>query len=595
MPKPLFIGIALISLILIGTFYFGIQSVILEDDFFTDEDFKIISPALAKDLTTKSGDTYEDENWKVVRQPDSGSGASAGQSVSNFVINNNQLVLSAKNAEATATFKKNMAHRDILLLTEGFQSETTIHLGDKNIATLSSTSQDPEFFTINLLLDTINTNEYHVFINGRETNKVIIDSENIVLKFVHIKGSFNIIKIASRPFFNCEVDTDETSFTAKYAEGEIVTFKSLPIQPVKFCPDSRTVILRDIETGDERTDYFRTSFKLLASGEPFIVPEGKLAEINYIIDLAEGQPSSNCGQGKYVSNGQCKQYVFEEEDKLELIRDTRTVLVTKGTITFNNALNIGDITISSDKPEFSCEEQLSETKDSENAPSPEPSCWTTKINGETHIYGQPKKFNDFITLTYIGDAQWKRSDGIADYTNTISLDLDRSFLRPKATNDDYYVELNKEHDITFEIDNKFTNFNDGGLSVIKQTDLLSGESSEIKTFELTTSKKVYSFKEKEAQLGKVTYTIIPFVKIGEQNVYADRALVYTYFVYQGEKPTTPTVEVEAEQSEQQKPVQSLPQEVTLSEEQSSYLVMIGIGIALIIIFFVIYIIVKLLL
>ena len=363
-------------------------------------------------------------------------------------------------------------------------------------------------------------------------------------------GELIIDYIVSRPYYSCDVEPDETVFTARYYSGVSISYSSLPIRPVKFCPDSRTAIFIDKATNKERGDIFASTWKKLAAGETIIVPEDQLLEVNYIVDFKEGMATSNCGTGAYFDGSKCIQVVTEKDDVIIVINNVTFITVGKNDILFTDTIEIGDEKIVVTNLKYSGTEK--------STPSKNPELWDITVASQNLFkpidsidltWNDEIAVNDYLTLKWVGDAQFKNG-AIEDRDDKFILGVkpERNYLKvtsidTSSLEDKFYTKLKAEASAKVTVDNKLANFDSSqaGYRLIKTRDLLTGQTSTLEQISLPKGVKTIEIPLDTGALGQTTYQVLLFTKFGDEIVYHNQPVIFNYEVYTGQKPTNVTL------------------------------------------------------
>lgn len=376
---------------------------------------------------------------------------------------------------------------------------------------------------------------YNLEINGVESKSIIISEQNVTFAYeFYILNGYVIIKdLQSRPFFNCQVEDDEIVIKDEFIGSQEIDINDLSYHPIKFCTDSFPVLIRDISKGltpDLRGDITRQ----LAQGEKINIPEGRVYTIGYIADFIEGI-HTKCPLGFAWKKGKCEQYIIEKQDIVEVIRDVRFIEVGIQEVLFTNSGKIGDTTLNSGKPIFSCGNEVKAT-DSENAPDPREECWNIPISykGEKVAkYSSMLDLDSYFSVTPFTVARYKQGVVQDGYMNTLILKIKKSFLDVKAKKETpYYFIFNSPQKLCFNIVNNANNFPSAGARVKVQNKLLNEEETKFITFPIQKGQNDYCLDLNNNQIGKFEYNINPYVEIGKKNIFDDQSAVYTLEVVQ---------------------------------------------------------------
>lgn len=340
--------------------------------------------------------------------------------------------------------------------------------------------------------------------------------------------------LKTRPFFSCEIQQDEVLVKDTFSAGQF-GYSDLSFKPFKFCTTDFPVLIQEVGTGvtsDKRGDITTK----LSYREPIIVPEGRIYIVGYIADYSNGMKERcSVGQSYNTKLGKCEQYATEESDIIEVVREVKFIEVGKNEFTFTNSGSIGDLSISSSAPKFTCSDTYA------TAPNPNEGCWNIPVtagNGAFNpIYGKEFLIKTGIVGKAFTEAVWE--NGILrnnKYTNTILVTINDLFDVIPSFDKAYFVNQNEEAYLYLTIDNKVANFKDAGVKIVIDNKLLNTEETKFVSFPITLGENTYKIKKETGQLGQFEYKITPFVTISGKNVFDNQQVTYSYEVIQKVTP-----------------------------------------------------------
>ena len=323
-----------------------------------------------------------------------------------------------------------------------------------------------------------------------------------------------------RPFFNCEVEDDQV--IVKDTFSTTFTIDDLTFHPVKFCSDSLPVIIRDIEkgiTGDLRGDITRS----LAKGNIIQVPEKRVYTVGYITEFQEGM-AERCeiSQAYNTQKKKCEQYIEEKPDIIEVSREIKFIEVGLEEFAFKNQGKIGELEITSGKPEFICS-----SEDARKAPNPSEDCWLIPVNEAKIKYGEKTQLNPYLSVTSYTEAEYR---GIVQegHTNTLKVSfLNKEFLETELVKEiEYFIIKGKQFNLPVIIDNKLSNFQQAGVRLEVNNVLLNKKSTTFVEFPIKKGKETYNINLEANQFGKFEYNIVPYIKVGDRFIFDDQQITY---------------------------------------------------------------------
>lgn len=540
--------VSFLVLTLVGAYFLGVTQFTAFDDFNTEDDFTI--PQESKWTTDL-----------VSRTCQAGGGSSKGYSGS-ATIQNGQYVLTSpyNDATSTVTYKTDLKQKDfktrvtLQVNNPQFNSGSaifTLSLGGVQIYTDSITSGNSKLGSSNskdLLIEGIkdieNPDIYHINVNGEEVKQIEVKSDTALLSYTvnnqnagtcPYPGStaLSIDYLKSRPYFNCYVDSDEVVIRDVFVEGSTFGYDDLTYPPVKFCVDSYPAIKRSFTEKGVKADIQGQLTKKIITNQQITVGEGESIEIYYIADYKEGM-GLRCGLDlAYDTTAKkCVKIIAEAEDIVEIINNKEFITIQKNQYLFQDKLTFADAVLTSQKPVYLCANQEAKA----NAPDPENKCWESTISYDGKLLkfqaNEEKSLNDYLSLKYIPEAQFKDKLVQDDYTNNFVLSY-KDFLSINSIGDpkdDYYVVFGKDANVKFSIDNKLGDLSGAGVQVMKKTSLLFSETTEQKTIAIKEGKHDYSIPIDSNRLGIVSYQITPFFKIGNELFFDNEVITRNYEV-----------------------------------------------------------------
>lgn len=519
----IFLAILVLGLISLISF-----SLTLESDYNNYDDFTITSPA----ILSKNG---ADSKWNV-------------QTNCEIEYQEDTLRISSATTETACTFdlttSQNMKGYDLLTdfvigTNSGSQASSEvvayISLG-RNIYTASHSKnkREKDIESSHKIIATqnrANQKIYNVEVNGKEVQEMQTPQEKILFRYtLSLRGGYvEIDHLKFRPFFNCEVESDEVIIKDTFSEGSF-TINDLSFRPLKFCSDSFPVIIRDTEKGitsDLRGDITKN----IARGEHIQVPEGRVYSVGYIADYQKGMQERCALDTAYnTQKKRCEKYIEEKEDVIEVVREVKFIEVGNEEIIFENEAKIGDTVLTSGKPEFVCQ-----SENSESAPNPQESCWLIPISYQGQDYkvqwGKEQQLNSYVKTTPYTNARFKDGSVESIFTNTLKISLlNKEFLDVNPVKSPYFVIKDQPFIVNLTIDNKLANFEDAGVKIDVNNILLNKKTTQLSQFPIKLGDNNYAFSEDSSQFGKFEYKITPFVKIGGKYIFDDQELTYNFEV-----------------------------------------------------------------
>lgn len=566
--KRTWLIISLFSLLIIVALfagYFSIQQTALFDDYTIEEDFKILSPVLATIGSNCNVDSSvcEDTRWRIDE--------SINYPGRRFYVSEENLILTAIDGDRNkVTFKVDLKGRDVKFRIFGgesskindFYSENNVYFGDSLIFQKKGTFMNGEFF-VEILIDPLDKTLYHVNINGEENVKTVkIISEKAFLVFeTYMKDGFagtssiTIDYIKSKPYFSCEITSDEIVFTDRYVSGTKIKYvKSendpsdvigLTHKPLKLCPKENPVKFRSIKEGAERADTLGVTFDKLIHNEIITVPPDELMEVRYIVDFKEGMSQDNCGIDGYYSYPEgCKKIVFEKTDIIQFTESKEFIIVGKNELVFQDSIQVFDKVISLGSPQFSCENEEVKTSYASN-------CLSSSVNydGKTYVFND----NQVIDLDTFFNLKWTPSvtykDGnINTYMNRAILGLkNRDMLKIEFTQDkpiDYFVIFGSNREFTFTINNQYGDIDNSGIILTTNRLLLEKQTTESISIPFKKGITTYTVKIPSDSYGGVQFIATPYFYIGNEIFYDDERISKNYEVVAAIPSETTIVEKE---------------------------------------------------
>ncbi|QGH73159.1 MAG: hypothetical protein [Siphoviridae sp. ctjeG17] len=587
--------VLIVSVILLGLFtLYGVFFSVGFDDYVTQDDFSINSPALLQSSNVCStigvnnrglgGQTVcNDGVWSSYAE---GNGNSEACPVATSSINeeNGLAIITAQGGrKGSITFLKNLDNHHIKLnglfevssYSRGGPTTGTMNIYLNNTVVYSQSmtvfeganrggmTQD-EPFVIELLLDVENENKYNVEANGVKISSIIVPQETVLIT-VEVTSSGEscsapsarvlLDNVKAKPYFSCRVDDDEVVVVDRFKEGVTFDRADLAYPVRKFCPTEYPSIRRSLDQKGVIADTQGQFASKLLAGESITVQDGETIEIYSITDYKEGM-GARCGLDSAYDPAQarCVKIIEEQADTVEFINSKEIITVGKNQIAFVDKINIGDTTITSSKPAYSCAEQ--DTK--ANAPDPQKSCWSTSVayagQSTTFKYDDSKDLNQYLNLRYIPTAQFKDEIVQDDYKNNFVLTIrnDDIFQIGNIVQDknNYYVKTNSKRDIPFTVTNNLANFakEQSGYTVKKTSLTLFAEETQTINVALPRGTTSASYSIPTNVVGQFVYEITFWYKIGDEVVYDNEKIVRSFEVVDT-VPTDVTVNVVEKQSQ----------------------------------------------
>tara|TARA_Y100000310_G_scaffold344138_1_gene455319 strand:+ start:145 stop:2082 length:1938 start_codon:yes stop_codon:yes gene_type:complete len=556
-------------LIIIGLQFFGaidLFSAIGFDDFLIEDDFSVASPALIGKGTCSSANrvnTCTDDKWQTVRtslpgrHPCPGQGASSSTTVSD-----GKLVLTANSATtAKATYQLNLKDKDIKtnyklsVGTPGHQTAGggfSVYLGNQKVHSDSMSftfsklgRSGSKEYLLRLIKDIEEEDLFYIEVNGKVTGNITITETIAKLKFEVGSGgsqchqssaSLTIDQVKARPYFNCAVDSDEVVVRDVFNEGSTFTIRDLTYPRVsQFCVEEYPIIKRSLTKKGIRADKLGTLTNKLVKGQSITVGSGETIEVYAIVDFVEGMGNRCTLDSAWDTTlKKCVKIIEEEEDVVQLQNITQFVTVGADDVLFKGSTKIGDATLTSKKPKYTCHSQDKKAI----APSPQASCWTTVVDydGEetTFKYGETKNIHSLVKLKYFADARYKQDTGKStssvqnDYVNHFLLTVGDILDITAKFDDTFYVLFGKDHDIKFEVNNKLSKFDNSGIQVRETRKLLTSQSTQQKIIRFGSGTNEYSYPVNSNVFGKVDYEITFWYEIAGQKFFDDEKVVRSF-------------------------------------------------------------------
>lgn len=541
------------------------------DDFYIEDDFQ------------QQG--YTESNWEM----NPGVTYSVGQ-----------LSVSHVNG-ADTTYLKNLKERDIKTKVElsvsgctayGQTSYFTLELGNHVVYTDSITTDvaaiSKDIF-IELIKHTTDPDTFSVIINGEQVSTVTIPETTAMLKYSFNRnnncgtagpyGGVIITYLKSRPFFNCILDSNEVWVRDRFAEGTTFDITDLKYTPTKFCLDSYPAVLRDLDLGVRVAGDVTKSMVL---GEAVTVPANSYIEVSYAT-LYQAGIMERCGLGEVWNNNKsvCEGVLVETEEVYVIIREHEYIIVGSNQHYFTNNLVIGDKSITSGQPDFVCDGtsireaggdcniaqyECNEKEvciydsgvykckgtEPENWNAPEPQgCWQVDVTFDGITYtmqdSETISLNQYLDLTLYIDGHYDYiTDRVDSYTNNYVLTLkNRDFLQMQAmqgTESDYWVILNDNKNMCFQLSNDLANFNSNQAGFYNKYTrfLLQSQGTEYIQTDLPLGSGTTCIPVDTTQLGEIMYEITPYFYLGNDRYFDNEKITYTYNIV-NEIPTNVTI------------------------------------------------------
>lgn len=296
----------------------AISDTFFYDPYLTEDDFTIPSPALEKNMDYCNKVSNYDYNcndgtWETTW-------TIAGTTTSTVYASGNLLVLStAEYISSSATYLTNLKNKDIKTKLSFTADRCThidsislhefnIHLGSETVYSYSlSTTQPtptPIPFLIEIIKDVTDSDKFVVLVNGEAIKEItILDDEAFLSYSVYTdknacgtggqSSTIYIDYLKSKPYFSCEVDSDEVVVRKRFGEGSTfnkddLDCKNFKCEPTKYCPHDYPAVVRNYLARGVKSDVRGTIIYGLAKGEYFTVPQFHAYEIQWITTAVVG-------------------------------------------------------------------------------------------------------------------------------------------------------------------------------------------------------------------------------------------------------------------------------------------------------------------
>ena len=584
--NPLFIIGAVVVIFFLGSqaglfSILGVEDWIIYDDFTVQESFNGCSHWVIGSSTNSGTKTYScpGDVWSLVLQsgydanantkgsgwsyipidtlayPDLGYGAqwtsgtlvlaSKGKYGSTASLTS-KIGFKNKDAKITgiATYNSDISDFEVLF------GKTIIY--DSKIDNLASTKNRINEGFVLEIYQSLTSNNLIVIVNGVEKTVPYVDDADDKIKFItngrtstyggNVQGmTLGINEVKYRYFFNCEVETDEEAIRDVFNEGTSFNIHDLTYAPTKFCLDSYPAVLRSFEEGGVRADIRGEITKALARGDTITVPAGSTLSIHYIADFQTGM-TERCALGEAydTQSNVCVSVIDEAPDPLQPFVITQLVQEGIDSVYFEKNLVIGDLSLTSTKPSFSCASEVGEND--AFAPNPRSDCWGASIGGVSFKIGETKAYNAFLDIKLVSiTAQYDASENkvlttnAADWTASYLLTIkNKDFFNIKPlTKAGQVVPLDSAVNVEFELTNTLASFTtaQSGYRYVKTTDLITSQEALLANVAVPKGSATKASQDVDtSQLGQVAYTIRPFLLFGNKEIYDDKQLVYSYIV-----------------------------------------------------------------
>tara|TARA_Y100000034_G_scaffold103568_1_gene129290 strand:- start:748 stop:2643 length:1896 start_codon:yes stop_codon:yes gene_type:complete len=561
-------------LAIVGLAFFGGDLLAIgADDFLIEDDFTTTSPALAsKQCTTDRSNRFQpittcnDGVWESkmgsLTNPSASCPGSSSSSVS--VSGNNLNLNSAGGTTAEVKYLKDLKPRDIKFSatfnagTSAFSkhgSSFDVFLGSQKLYSDSISnfafskfgqSQSKDYLFV-LQKDIVDPELFLVMVNGKVVNKVKITESTAQLRIKSTSGgspcgqsptmgtaTFKIDALKSRPYFNCQVDSDEIVVRDAFKEGTTFSIDDLNLRPVKFCVDNYPAIKRSLVNKGARADIQGQLTKKLTKGESITVGKGEVIEIYYIADFKEGL-GTRCSLDSAWDTDlkKCVKIIDEQEDIVTFVNTKEIIKLASNQVFFKNSLKVADKSISSSKPKYVCSDVRADT-----AVVSDNKCWTNVIgyggNNFNYIYAQEKNINKFLKLKWIPEAKFKEKKVQPGYVNNFVLTVDNEEILDVSTipeaSSKYWVIFKDNRNINFQVTNNLGKFDKSGIQVRETKRLLTSQKTEIKTIIFDKGTKAYSVPIDSSQLGRVEYEILFWYEVGGEKIFDDEKILRSFEV-----------------------------------------------------------------
>ena len=542
------ITIILIILLLPLYFLFVVEESIFGDDYTIEDDFTIPSPALLQEsnfclypggLYTKYQKTCTDTNWISYSEENTNAAAQCTDSSSKTTIIDGVLRLEVDDGKNVyVEYQKNLKGRDIKFeMSSQTDREFDIYFNDQKAYTYLPAENRNVVF--NAIQDIENQNLYHILIDDREVNTVLVQGNQLKLKigsFGRSGGScrpnhyfLEVDNLKSRAFFSCKVDSDEVVIKDAFAEKTSFTINDLRYFPKKFCIEDYPLVRRSLTEKGVRTDG-GTLLHKLALGETLTVPADNIYEVHYIVDYSPNVGPKCAINEALTQLKQCSAVIQEEADFVELVDIKKHEIVGLNNVLFQDNIKIGNNALMASSPQYSCQ-NINEKAD---APNPQPTCWNSIIsykNEQKNINAKETIVLDEYFLLYYNPTAHYENGIVQPYVNNFELILqNRDILSidiplREATEEQYFVLFKANSPLVFEIDNKYSAFDNAGVRIIERKQLIQQEKIKTIEFPIMSGKQQYSFPIDASEYGIVEYEITLYFKINNVIFYDDETVI----------------------------------------------------------------------
>ncbi len=545
MSKKTIIIISLVSFVLIGAlaliFFGSTQFEIFLEGYNIEEDFTV----LRTDLWSEELTQFTCQIPGMIK--------SYGGTTK---ISNGNYLLSTKNgAKVKVTYNKNLKNENILTKVKISYG----HPGEANLGALGSSSfqillnnkiafsgstpltfgSSSSDFLIGFEKDIINRDLFYVNVNGEPVSQIEVPEDEVILSYIITgasgscsypgSGTLSIDYIQTKPYFSCNIDTDEVVVRDVFLEETTFSKQDLNFQPKTFCVDNYPAIVRSFEEKGSVADIRGQITRALASGESITVNKGESIEIYSIVDYQEGM-GDRCtlDQAYDPEKKECVKIIEEEPDVLTFLNIQDTIVIEPNQLLFQNSIDVGDYKIKSSNIQYLCSEQK-QLASSENS-----ACWKITINEKEINYQEEIDLNQYLKV------KWKpvglrSEDGLIspDYQNEFILTLNNEILQSLLTDttpNDHWVLFNSERSFEFKVINNLANFQNSGVQVKKTGGLVNTQETYQEDISFSTGENIYSIPINSSIYGGFQYQLIFWYEIDGKKYFDDDILTRSYQV-----------------------------------------------------------------
>lgn len=339
-----------------------------------------------------------------------------------------------------------------------------------------------------------------------------------------------------KPAFDCAMDNDEVLIFDEFTAGSTVGISNLTYPVQKFCIN-QPVVIRSFTNRGIGVDSSNEILLQLSEGKTFTVAPDTTMRVPYITKIQTGLLRCSASQAFNTQNNSCENILGTGTNNEPVGTQVIAVNIGDNQVSYSqnyqsSVLNIGDININPTKPSYTC----SCTEDTLRTVSANPkNCFNTQINGNTLLYGNNYKINDYLNLDFINiegvlynNAQYHCEFPNDVWKSTFLLNVDKSGL--DISTSDTLSTINANKKVRISLDNKIANFDSAGVIIRTKRNLIDYFSDTRQTFSLNKGVSTKDIPLVIDTLGYVNMEVIPFVTIMGKDIYSNKILFVNYMV-----------------------------------------------------------------